>query len=138
MTEMPVMAESTLTIDSFCLPLFRVFQAHPGLNIRKGGKQIYSRDQKISGVFFAMAEKTPDVLLCAVNGETTVSADRFLPDIFCTIDPWHGSIVQNRFGAASRRRGKNDNKPMRPWLMVVVFCIVGSVGRTVRHSTWAT
>jgi hypothetical protein len=31
---------------------------------------------------------------------------RFPPDLFCTINPCHGSIVRKRFGAASRRRGE--------------------------------
>jgi hypothetical protein len=106
MTERPVMAEIALTIVSICFPLFRIFEAHRGSNIQKGGKQKYRRDQKISGVFFAMTEKTPDMLLRPVNGETTVSAGRFPPDLFRTIDPWHGSIVRKKFGAASRRRGK--------------------------------
>jgi hypothetical protein len=67
-----------------------------------------------------MAEKTLDVLLRAVNGEITVFYGRFQPDLFRTIDPLHGSIAR-----------KKDNKPMRPWWMIVVFCIVGSGGRSV-------
>jgi hypothetical protein len=81
MTERPVMAEVALTIVPICFPLFRIFEAHRGSNIRKGGKQKYRTDQKISGLF-AMAEKTPDMLLRPVNGETTVSAGRFPPDCF--------------------------------------------------------
>jgi hypothetical protein len=46
MTEIPVMAESALTIAPFCLPLFRIFEAHRGSNILKGGKQKYRQDQK--------------------------------------------------------------------------------------------
>jgi hypothetical protein len=106
MTERPVMAEIALTIVSICFPLFRIFEAHRGSDIQKGGKQKYRRDQKISGVFFAMTEKTPDMLLRPVNGETTVFAGRFPPDFICTIDPWHGSIVRKIFRAASRKRGK--------------------------------
>jgi hypothetical protein len=50
-----------------------------------------------------MAEKTLDVLLGAVNGETTVSARRFQPDLFRTMDPWHGSWIDSSkiFGAVS-------------------------------------
>jgi hypothetical protein len=29
--------------------------------------------------------------------ETILSAERFPPDLFCTIDPWHGSTVQKIF-----------------------------------------
>jgi hypothetical protein len=77
MTEIPVMADIVLSMASFRLPPFRIFKAHRGSNIRKGGKQKYRRDQKISGVFFAMVEKTPDMLQRPENGETTVSAGRF-------------------------------------------------------------
>jgi hypothetical protein len=106
MTEIPVMAEIVLSMASFRLLPFRIFEAHRGSNIRKGGKQKYRRDQKISGVFFAMAEKTPMLPFRTENGGNVVFAGRFPPDLFCTIDPWHGSIVRKRFGAASRRRGK--------------------------------
>jgi hypothetical protein len=76
MTERPVIAEIARTIVSICFPLFRIFEAHHGSNIRKGGKQKYRRDQKVSGVFFAMTEKTPYNILRPVKGETTVSTCR--------------------------------------------------------------
>ena len=77
MTEIPVMTEIVLSMASFRFPPFRIFEAHRGSNIRKGGKQKYRRDQKISGVFFAMAEKTLDMLLHPINVKITVSAGRF-------------------------------------------------------------
>jgi hypothetical protein len=46
MTERPVMAEIALTTVFICFPLFRIFEAHRGSNIRKAGKQKYRRDQK--------------------------------------------------------------------------------------------
>jgi hypothetical protein len=95
-----------LKIAYFCLPLFRIFEAHRGLNIRKGGKQKYHRDQKISGVFFAMSKKMPMLPFCTENGGNVVSAERFPPDLFRTINPCHGSIVRKIFHAASRRRSK--------------------------------
>jgi hypothetical protein len=85
----------------FCLPLFRIFEAHRGSNIRKGGKQKYHRDQKISGVFFAMAKKMSMLPFRTENGGNVVSARRFPPDIFHTIEPCHGLIVGKRFGTAS-------------------------------------
>jgi hypothetical protein len=133
------MAEIALSIVTICFPLFRIFEAHSGSNIRKGGKQKYRRDQKISGVFFAMAEKTRDMLLHPINVETTDSAGRFPPDLFCTIDPWHGLIVRKRFGTASRRIGKKTTKKTDALIMVddcCVVCVIGSGGRTVRHSTY--
>jgi hypothetical protein len=104
MMEIPVMAEIALTQASFCLPLFRMFESHRGSNIRKRGKQKYRRGEKISGAFFAMAKKTRDMAFRTENGKTTVSAGRFPPDLFRTIDPWNGSIVRKRFGAANRSR----------------------------------
>jgi hypothetical protein len=102
MTEIPAMAEIVLSMASFCLLPFRIFESHCGSNIRQSGKQKYGRDQKISGVFFAMAKKTPDMAFRTENGETTISACCFPPDLFRTMDPWHGSIVRKIFGAASR------------------------------------
>jgi hypothetical protein len=93
MTEKPVMAEIVLLMASFCLPSFRMFESHRGSNIRQSGKQKYRRDQKISGVFFAMAKISPDMAFRTENGKTTISACRFPQDLFCTIDSWHGSIV---------------------------------------------
>jgi hypothetical protein len=101
MTEIPVVAEIVLSMASFRLPSFRMFESHRGSNIRQSSKQKYRRDQKISGVSFAMAKKTPGMAFRPENGETTVSACRFPPDLFRTIDPWHGSIVRKSFGAAS-------------------------------------
>jgi hypothetical protein len=79
---------------SFRLPPCGMFESHRlsnvGSNIPKSCKQRYYRDQKLSGVFFAMAKKTLDMAFRTENGENTVSAGRFLPDLFCTIDPWHG------------------------------------------------
>jgi hypothetical protein len=82
MTEIPVMAEIALMIAYFCLPLFQIFEAHCGSNIRKGGKQKYHRDQKISGIFFAMAKKMPMLPFCTENGGNVVSAGRFPPDFW--------------------------------------------------------
>jgi hypothetical protein len=89
MTEIPVMAEIALTIAYFCLPFFRIFEAHRGSNIRKGGKQKYHRHQKVSGVFFAMAKKMPMLPFHTENGGNVVSAGRFPPDLFRTIVPCH-------------------------------------------------
>jgi hypothetical protein len=102
MTDIPVMAEITLTIAYFCLPLLQIFEAHRGSNIRKGGEQKYHQDQKISGNFFAMAKKMPMLPIRTENGGNVVSAERFPLDIFRTINPCHGSIVRKRLGAASR------------------------------------
>jgi hypothetical protein len=104
MTEIPIMAEIVLLMASFRFPPFQIFEAHRGWNIRKGGKQKYRRDQKISGGFFAMAEKTPDMLLRPVNGETTVSAGRFLPDLVCTIDPWYRKDSAPRVDEEAKKR----------------------------------
>jgi hypothetical protein len=53
MTEIPIMAEIVLSMASFCLLPFQMFESHCGLNIQQSSKQKYCRDQKISGVFFA-------------------------------------------------------------------------------------
>jgi hypothetical protein len=94
MTEIPVMVEIVLPMASFRLPPFRMFESHRGSNMRQSGKQKYRRDQKISGVFSAMTKKTPGMAFRTENGGNVVCARRFPPDLFRTIDPCHGSIVQ--------------------------------------------
>jgi hypothetical protein len=77
MTEIPVMAEIALTIACFCLPHFRIFEAHRGSNIRKGGEQKYHRDQKTSGVCFAIAKKIPMLPFALKMAERSFPLDVF-------------------------------------------------------------
>jgi hypothetical protein len=68
MMEIPVMAEIALTKASFCLQLFGIFEANRGSNIRKGGKQKYHPDQKISGVSSPWRRKRRMMPFCTKNG----------------------------------------------------------------------
>jgi hypothetical protein len=50
------------------------------------------------------------------NGGNVVSAGRFPPDLFRTIDQWHpGSILKKIQRRESIDDLKNGNKPTRPW-----------------------
>jgi hypothetical protein len=78
MTEKPVMAEIALTTAPFCFLLFRIFEAHRGSSIRKGGKQKYRRDQKR---FLRHGEENAACCLFTLKMAET----SFLLDIFCRI-----------------------------------------------------
>jgi hypothetical protein len=66
---------------------------------------------------------TPGMAFRTENGGKVVSAGHFPPDLFRTIDPCHGSIVRKNSAPQVDGETKSDNKPTRPWWMIVV-CVL--------------